>query len=219
MAMEHFDEKILPDFKHSICASVSANVSSYENLLIHHHSHHVKALPPSISPDRLNQTFKRIFSRAKKNKATVLCVKGQIGKMKLRMNRQSFQMRLQSAKLQEHQKKIQEQHTQIAEMKKHLEEWEHKLGDLTAELSRAREEAQKPDTLDKGSKRKISEIPNSCDFDPNNSLQLELRDIQTKKRKLIVERKSSVDAKDVKFKKFMSDLLNSEKNDTQDREE
>lgn len=211
MAMEHFDEKILPDFKHSISASVSANVNSYESLIMHHHSHHVKSIPP-FTPDKLNQTFEKIFNRTKKTKTTVLGVKGQVGKMKLRMNRQSFQIRLQSLKLQEHQKKIQEQHGQIAEMKKHLEEWEHKLGDLTAELSRAREEAQKPDTLEKGSKHKISEISQSC-------LQLEARDIQTKKRKLIVERKSSIDAKDVKFKKFMSELLHSDKNDSQGRQE
>lgn len=213
MAMEHFDEKILPDFKNSICASVSANVNSYENYIMQHHSNRSKSLPHNFTVERINQTFRRIFNRTRRNKATVVCVKGEISKMKLRMNRQSLQMRLQSIKLQEHRKKIQEQQAQIAEMKKHLEEWEHKLGDLTAELSRAREEAQKPDALEKGSKRKISEVAN---FEKNGT-HMELRNIKTKKRKLIVERKSSIDAKDVKFKKFMSELLNSERQE--DRQE
>lgn len=204
--MEHFDEKILPDFKHSICTSVSSNVNqlSYDNFILAHHSSSSKVspLPHSFSPDKLNQTFKKIYSRTKKNKMTVLCVKGQIGKMKLRMNRQSCQMRLQSLKLQEHAKKIVDQDAQLAEMRKHLEEWEQKLGDLTAELSRAREETQKPDPLD-SCKRKVSEISS-----PNlDSSLLKTTELQAKKRKLIVERKSSSDAQDVKFKKFMADLL------------
>ncbi|OXU31109.1 hypothetical protein TSAR_016405 [Trichomalopsis sarcophagae] len=204
MAMEHFDEKILPDFKHSLCTSVVSNVNSYDNLMIAHHSSGSKSssLPHSLSPDKINQTFKKIYSRTKKNKMTVLCVKGQISKMKLRMNRQSFQMRLQSLKIQEHAKKIVDQDAQLAEMRKHLEEWEQKLADVTAELSRAREESQKPDTLD-ACKRKVSDIPS-----PNlETSLLKTKELQAKKRKLIVERKSSSDAQDVKFKKFMAELL------------
>lgn len=204
MAMEHFDEKILPEFKHSLCNSVVANVGAYENLVLSHHgttSKVITPLPPHFNPDKLNQTFKKIYNRTKKNKVTVLCVKGQIGKMKLRLNRQSFQMRVQNLKLQEHAKKIQDQDAQMAEMKKHLEEWEQKLGDMTAELSRAREETQKPDSLDT-CKRKIADITH-----PRETSLLLTKELQAKKRKLIVERKSSVDAQDVKFKKFMSDLL------------
>ena len=203
MAMEHFDEKILPDFKHSLSNSVVSNVSSYESLMISHHGSTSKtiSLPHTINADRLNQTFKKIYSRTKKNKITVLCVKGQIGKMKLRMNRQSFQMKLQSLKLQEHTKKIQDQDTQLAEMRKHLEDWEQKLGDLNAQLSRAREETQKPDSLE-NCKRKIAEIASPCE-----SNLLKTKELQAKKRKLIVERKLSSDTQDVKFKKFMSELL------------
>ncbi|XP_014216887.1 F-box only protein 28 [Copidosoma floridanum] len=190
MAMEHFDEKILPDFKSSICHTVSANVSQYNDSLSHlmmpHHTSHPKSstLPHNLHPS----TWKKICNRTKKNKITILSVKGQIGKMKLRMNRQASQIRKQNVKLQEHTKKIQDQNHQLAEMKKHLEEWEQKLGDLTAELNRA-------NSLD-NCKRK------TCDTGLLNS-----KDIQAKKRKLIVERKSSVDAQDVKFKKFMVDLL------------
>lgn len=200
--MEHFDEKILPDFKHSICSSVAANVSSYESLIISHHSSHTKSssIAHKVTQDKFNQRFKKLFNRTKKNKTTVLCVKGQMSKIKLRMNRQSFQMRLQNMKLQEQAKKIQDQDVQLAEMKKHFEEWEQKLQDLTAELSRAREEVQKPDTLD-SCKRKISDISS-----PHDPLLIS-KELQVKKRKLIVDRKSSSDSQDVKFKRFMSELL------------
>lgn len=207
MAMEHFDEKILPGLKHSICTSVVSNVGSYElpsgSLMISHHttSSNSVTLPHNFSSERLNQTFKKIYSRTKKNKLSVLSIKGQIGKMKLRMKRQGFQMRLQSLKLQEQAKKIHDQDTQLAEMRKHLEEWEQKMVDLTAELSRAREETQKPDSIET-CKRKHIDMINQRETDT-----LQTKELQAKKRKLIVERISSNDAKDVKFKKFMTDLL------------
>jgi uncharacterized coiled-coil protein SlyX len=47
----------------------------------------------------------------------------------------------QDAKLAEQASKLTEQDTHIAELKRHLEEWDHKFADLTAELSRAREES------------------------------------------------------------------------------
>jgi hypothetical protein len=47
----------------------------------------------------------------------------------------------QATKLTEQATKLTEQDTQIAELKRHLEEWDHKFGDLTVELSRAREES------------------------------------------------------------------------------
>lgn len=118
------------------------------------------------------------------------------------MKRQGLQIQLQSAKLQEQAKKITEQDTQIAEMRKHLEEWEQKIGDLTAELSRAREE----DSID-GCKRKHIDVIGR-ESDSGNS-----KEFQAKKRKLIIERKSSTDAKDVKFKMFMSSLLAEESSD------
>lgn len=208
MAMEHFDEKILPDLKQSICSSVTG-VNSYDlpsgSLMIsHHHTTHAKmpAITHTFTSDKLNSTFKKIYSRTKKNKMSVLCVKGQIGKMKLRLNRQSFQMRVQNLKIQEHAKKIHDQDQQLADMRKHLEDCEQKLCDLTAELSRAREEAQQKSDALESCKRKHSEILEPCE----SGLHM-TKDLQAKKRKLIVERKSSVDAKDVKFKKFLSDLL------------
>ncbi|XP_035736807.1 F-box only protein 28-like isoform X1 [Vespa mandarinia] len=206
MAMEHFDEKILPDLKHSTCTSVS-NVGSYElpsgsSIILHHTtSSNNTTLSHSYSTEKLNQTFKKIYSRTKRNKISVTFVKFEITKMKLRMRKQMIQMRVQNLKLQKQAKKIHDQDTQLAEMRKHLEEWKQKMGDLTAELSRAREEIQKPDSIDT-CKRKHIDIINQRDFD-----SLQTKELKAKKRKLIVERKPSNDAKDVKFKKFISDLL------------
>ena len=201
--MEHFDEKVLPELKQSICNSVSNN-NSYDlpngSLMISHlHTTHPKiSTMSSITSEKI---LKKIASRTKKNKKSVLSVKGLVGKLKLRLNRQSSQMRSQNKKLQEHTKKIQEQDSQLADMRKHLEDWEQKLGDLTAELSRAREEVQKSETLDN---RKRKHLENS---ESKDSSLLNTKDLQAKKRKLIVERKSVVDAQDVKFKKFLSELL------------
>lgn len=206
MAMEHFDEKILPDLKHSICTSMAGSVSSYElpsgSLMISHHNRNSNntTLPHNFSSEKLNQTFKKIYNRTKKNKISFLSIRSQIGKMKLRMRRQDSQMRLQSSRLLKQARKIHEQDAQLAEMRKHLEEWEQKMVDLTAELSRAREGTQNPDSLE-NRKRNHIDIINA------NTETLQTNELQAKKRKLIVERKSSNDAKDVKFKKFMSDLL------------
>jgi hypothetical protein len=54
---------------------------------------------------------------------------------------QAAKIRQQEAKMAEQATKLTDQDTHIAEMKRHLEEWDHKFGDLTAELSRAREES------------------------------------------------------------------------------
>ncbi|XP_034935075.1 F-box only protein 28 [Chelonus insularis] len=209
MAMEHFDEKILPALKHSIGSSAAAagvsGVGTFElpggSFMISHHHHSGGPSSTSfqtVSSDKLNQTFKKIYNRTKKNKLSFLSVKSRLSKLRLRMKRQGCQMRLQSVKLQEQSKKIHEQDLQIAEMRRHLEEWEQKMGDLTAELSRAREESQKPEPIDGQIKRK--HIINQVDDNMN-------KDLQAKKRKLIVERKVSSDAKDIKFKKYVNNLL------------
>ncbi|XP_012277668.1 F-box only protein 28 [Orussus abietinus] len=207
MAMEHFDEKILPDLKHSICTSAVSNVGSYElpsgsqMITLYTNTSNTTTLPLSFNTEKLNQTFKKIYSRTKKNKLSVLTVKGQISKLKLRMKRHGFRMRLQSLKLQAQAEKIHEQDAQIADMRRHLEEWEQKIGDLTAELSRAREETQKPDPTLDGRKRKHIDIISQRDT------EIQTKELQAKKRKLIVERKSSSDAKEIKFKQFLSNLL------------
>ncbi|EFN80769.1 F-box only protein 28 [Harpegnathos saltator] len=206
MAMEHFDEKILPDLKHNIC--MVGTVNSYElpggALMISHTRHPNNAtLPHNFTSEKLNQSFKKIYDRTKQNKISCLTMRNLMRGMKLRMKRQGFQLRLQSLKLQKQAKKLHEQDTQLAEMRKHLEEWEQKMVDLTAELSRAREGTQNPDSLESRKHMAISKHIINTEVDTT----LQTNELHSKKRKLIVERKSSSDAQDIKFKKFMSDLL------------
>ncbi|XP_046419432.1 F-box only protein 28 [Neodiprion virginianus] len=209
MAMEHFDEKILPKLKHSICTSVVSHVGTYDlpnaSLMISHHTNSGNiTLAHGLSPEKLNQTFRKIQSRAKRNYISVMSVRSKINKLKLRLKRQGFQMRRQNIKIQEQGKKLREQDTLIAEMKKHLEEWEQKIGDLKAELSRSREETQKPDTIETCKRKHIDRLKS------RESVRVQSKNLQAKKRKLIVERKSSTSPKDVQFKKFLSDLLDTE---------
>jgi len=150
--------------------------------------------------EKLNQTFKKINDRTKKNKIFFLSMRNEITRMRLRIQRQEYLIRHQTLKLHKQAKKIQDQDTQLAEVRKHLEEWEQKMVDLTTEVSRAREGTQNPDSLETR-KRKTHLINTDAE-----TLQ-QTNELQAKKRKLIVERKASSDAKDVKFKKFMSDLL------------
>lgn len=209
MAMEHFDEKILPDLKHNICTSMVGTVNSYDLpggvMISHGRNINNSALPHcnnhSITcSEKLNQTFKKINDRTKKNKMFFLSVRSQMARMKLRMQRQEYLVRKQTLKLHKQAKKMNDQDTLLAELRKHFEEWEQKMVDLTTEVSRAREGTQNPDSLE-NRKRKTHIINTDAE-----TLQ-QTNELQAKKRKLIVERKSSSDAQDMKFKKFMSDLL------------
>lgn len=208
MAMEHFDEKILPDLKHSIC--MVGTGSSFEllgsALMISHSRHPNNAtLPHNFTPEKLNQSFKKIYDRTKQNKISCLTMRNLMGRMKFRIKKQGLQIRLQSLKLRKQAKKLHEQDVLLAEMRKHLEEWDQKMVDLTAGLSRAREGTQNPDTLESRKHIALAKHIDIINTEADSTLQS--NELHTKKRKLIVERKSSSDAQDIKFKKFMSDLL------------
>lgn len=214
MAMEHFDEKILPALKHTMNSSSSTNgVASYDltgsSLMLTHHgasaSSYIAA--HTYNSEKLNKAFKKMYNKTKQNKLSLITVKNRINTLCLRIRRQGFHMRAQSIKLKQQAKKINEQDAQLAEMKRHFEDWEQKIVDLNAELTRSREEAQKSDGMD-SCKRKCIDVVETCE---NESSQV--KQLMAKKRKLIIERKSSSDAKDVKFKKFMSELLCSNSSD------
>ncbi|KAL0134301.1 hypothetical protein PUN28_001244 [Cardiocondyla obscurior] len=209
MAMEHFDEKILPDLKHNICTSMVGTVNSYDLpsgvMISHNRNMNNSTLPHcnnhSIScSEKLNQSFKKINNCTKKNKMFFTSVRNHMAIMKRRLQRQENLVWKQSLKLHRQAKKMQDQDAQLAEMRKHLEEWEQKMVDLTSEVSRAREGTQNSDSLE-NCKRKAHIINTDA-----QTLQ-QTNELQAKKRKLIVERKASSDAQDMKFKKFMSDLL------------
>ncbi|XP_043280250.1 F-box only protein 28 [Venturia canescens] len=208
MAMEHFDEKILPALKHSMNTSSSTSgVAPYDlpggSLMLTHHggsaSSYITA--HTYNSEKLNKALKKMYNKTKQNKLLFLTAKNRMNKLYLRIKRQSFHMKAQSIKLKQQAKKLNEQDAQLAEMKRHFEDWEQKIVDLNAELTRSREEAQKSDAID-NCKRKCMDI-----VEPRDNESSQVKQLMAKKRKLIIERKSSSDAKDVKFKKFISELL------------
>lgn len=207
MAMEHFDEKILPDLKHNICTSMVGTVNSYDlpgGVMISHSRNMNNPILPHCKSHSLtcSEKFNKLNDRTKRNTVFFLSIRNEMNKMKLRMQRQDYLIRMQNLKLQKQARKIHDQDTQLAEMRKHLEEWEQKMVDLTTELSRAREETQNPDSLENRKRKAHIDIINT-----DTETVQQTPDLQVKKRKLIVERKSSTDVQDVKFKKFMSELL------------
>ena len=98
---------------------------------------------------------------------------------------QGSEIREHKAKLAEQSAKLTEQDAQIAELKRHLEEWDHKFGDLSAKLSRAREESGA-----------ITESGPSHDVEEMVTIQMlpsehvHERDTRTNRRKVMQESKS-----------------------------
>ncbi|XP_011302514.1 F-box only protein 28 [Fopius arisanus] len=204
MAMEHFDEKILPVLKQSACTSMVNAVSSYELpgssfMISHHNSTPTTSVygQHTLTAENWNNTMRAVFIKTRKNRLSFLNVEAAMKKLRLRLKRQACFIHLQSKKLQNQSKKIHEQEQQISEMRRHFEEWEQKIGDLTAELSRSREEPLKGEKIESCKRKRIDVIKRTSD---NN-------DLEAKKRKLIVERKPSIDPKDAKFKEYIKSQL------------
>ncbi|XP_067006768.1 F-box only protein 28 isoform X2 [Anabrus simplex] len=155
MAMEHFDEKIVPGLKHKVAMTrVSSSLSPSGSSFVAGSSHG----SPMLTQERIRVHFHKLQSRTKRNKSV-------LDKLVLKVKRQNFQLSLQGSKLRDQGSKLHdlalklsEKDTQIAELKRHVEELDHKFGDLAAELSRAREEkgalAESP-SMTCGNKRKF----------------------------------------------------------------
>ncbi|XP_018333180.1 F-box only protein 28 isoform X6 [Agrilus planipennis] len=137
MAMEHFDEHILPTFKSHIDSPpvlpVGEQCSSRQPLLI---------LNKLVTDE-----MRKIRRQNKSNKQTTVLMRQQIVKLFQKIKTQNSRIKAQTNKLKEQEKKIQEQTVKIqeteaviGEMKRHMGEWEEKFSDLTADLVRAREE-------------------------------------------------------------------------------
>lgn len=144
MAMEHFDEKIVPLLKHNLNSSAAHSSYSMPGSCLMA----VTPTPRMLGQEKLRLEFSKIHSRTKRNKASVGCLKRTVDNLTLKLKRYGAQLTAQAAKIRQQEAKLAEQATKltdqdahIAELKRHLEEWDHKFGDLTAELSRAREES------------------------------------------------------------------------------
>lgn len=137
MAMEHFDEIILPRMKHKISErnAVTATTSSLKS---------TKALFAQV----LFTEVQKVKKQTKLNKQQASSMVGLLKTLSLQIKRQAKMLREktlkikdQERKLQEQATKLQEQETSIADLKKHVEEWDQKFSELTTEVIRAREDS------------------------------------------------------------------------------
>ncbi|CAG9863507.1 unnamed protein product [Phyllotreta striolata] len=169
MAMEHFDEQILPKVKERVdkrsafsYGSVASGTNS-SRLVISHQSlsneiHKVKKQSKTQKHhiSFLTQTTQKLFQKHRKQN---MRVKAQAAKIR----EQDKKIREQDRKIQEQSAKIQDQEATLADIKrhldewdqkykerssaehfadfkKHIEEWDEKYKDFTAEFERARDE-------------------------------------------------------------------------------
>lgn len=133
MAMEHFDEKVVPRLKQHLatapnrsCHSVSIAGPSNLSLM----PSRVSAM--SVDKAKLANDFSKMQSQSKHNKKNVDSLKKTVRRLQLKLKRHSVQLSRQSARLREQAQKLREQDTVIAEMKRHMQEWDLTLSDLKA---------------------------------------------------------------------------------------
>ncbi|XP_030750085.1 F-box only protein 28 [Sitophilus oryzae] len=142
MAMEHFDEQILPRCKQQIEQQTDVlyrdvvSTSKSTRLLFH------QQFPHAIS----NELYK-VKKLTKSHKHHIGYLTQNTQKLCLKMRKQKNILRIQSSKIHEQERKIQEQNQKIMEqesalneIKKHVDDWDQKYKDLTTELIRARDE-------------------------------------------------------------------------------
>ncbi|GLH05270.1 Putative pallbearer [Gryllus bimaculatus] len=129
MAMEHFDEKIAPGLKNAR-SSETFSPNSYPPCSS---SKCPNAARPFFTQDRLRFEFQKCQRRDQRAKRECQSLSSKISLHKSRCNKQAKRVSSQAIV-------IAEQGTQIAELKRTIAEWDHKYGDVIAELSCIREE-------------------------------------------------------------------------------
>lgn len=135
MAMEHFDEHILPNLKLKPAFKLATSVIKPSRVFLVQNSvaDELKKVRTqnNVHKHQLSMTSSHILQ---------LCVK--LKKQNNRLKSQSEQIREQERKIQEQNTKIQEQETIITDLKKRMEDWDQKFSDLTTEVIRTRNELQ-----------------------------------------------------------------------------
>ncbi|KAG5886023.1 hypothetical protein JTB14_023664 [Gonioctena quinquepunctata] len=139
MAMEHFDEHILPKLKERLDRR---SAISYSSLATSSKSPRIMYVQHSLSNElhkvkKQSKTHKHHISYLTQS-TQKLCQK--LRKQNTRLKAQSLKIREQERKIQEQNTKIQEQEATLADIKKHIDEWDQKYKDLTTELVRARDD-------------------------------------------------------------------------------
>ncbi|XP_050514270.1 F-box only protein 28 [Diabrotica virgifera virgifera] len=136
MAMEHFDEHILPRVKEQVDRKTALSYgcppsSSKTPRLIYAHnslSNEIHKVKKQSKTHKYHISFLTLSTQKLFQK---------LRKQNIRIKAQSLKIREQEKKIQEQQTKIQEQEATLADFKKHIDEWNQKYKDLTTEFVRA----------------------------------------------------------------------------------
>ncbi|KAF5287199.1 hypothetical protein FQA39_LY16018 [Lamprigera yunnana] len=148
MAMEHFDEIILPRMKQRV---------EYQGLPIT--SLTSTKSPKDLLLQMLSEQIQKMKKITKLNKQQFSYIEELLKNLNTRFKRQtkilrdkSLMLKKQENKLQEQALKLQEHESTIADLKKHMEEWNQKFSDLSTELMKSKEDAkQQPLTTEENS--------------------------------------------------------------------
>ncbi|XP_066254519.1 F-box only protein 28 [Euwallacea similis] len=141
MAIEHFDEYILPkcreqmELKTGVLYKQLASVSKPRIFL------------QQPVPTTLTSEIRKLKMVTKSQKHRITSLIRNTLKLDTRVRKQNTKLHIQAVKLRGQERKLQEQNSKIAEqeatltdLKKNMDDWEQKYKDLTAELVRARDE-------------------------------------------------------------------------------
>ncbi|XP_049787954.1 F-box only protein 28 [Schistocerca cancellata] len=118
MAMEHFEEKIVPILKSRL------ECQNYPNY-------------PLAGPSRRIENFQRQFMTIRNHEKYNMDI---LAKMDERLKKSNIRIAKQARMLQEQNAKLIAQDAQINELKQHLEEWDHKLRELEAKVNRVNDD-------------------------------------------------------------------------------
>ncbi|KAL1516619.1 hypothetical protein ABEB36_000506 [Hypothenemus hampei] len=166
MAIEHFDEHILPKCRDQlelrsgspehilkeleVVAGSITPLKKFQGVMYKDLA--TKQAPrillqSSPIPNTLSSELRKVKKIAKTHKHHISYLTQNSQRLSLKLRKQNAKLRIQMAKLREQDRKLQEQNAKIleqdaalTEIKKHMEDWEQKYKDLTAELVRARDE-------------------------------------------------------------------------------
>ncbi|XP_056641053.1 F-box only protein 28 [Diorhabda sublineata] len=204
MAMEHFDEHILPRLQEQvdlrsgdISYSTAASGSKTSRFIFAHNS--------------LSNEIRKVKKQSKSHKYHISYLAQSTQKLTQKLKKQNKHMKTQFLKIQEQANKIQEQNTKIreqeaalAEMKKHIEEWDQKHKDLHTELVRAKE-----DFMSIGAREKTPIVQQKL-YKPHRTPVLSTYlDLERKRKGTtsndVPVKQIKTDDKDVRFKNEISD--------------
>lgn len=145
MAIEHFDEHILPGCREQLeqhtgvlYRRLSATTSSKDRSRI---------LLQQPVPGALSGELRKLKRIAKSHKLHITYLTQTAQRLCSKLRKQNIKLRVQASKLREQERKLQQQTAKISEqdaaltdIKKHIDEWEQKYKDFTTELIRARDD-------------------------------------------------------------------------------